>query len=190
MSRNDWVSALPWIFAAAAPQLIVGLGKLYRGSGVSDAGTDTGSIRPDPVITWIGIVMFGAFVVGGIAMMFMRLALAGLLSALFGGVLLAFMLPSLHPSQIVKWDDDGLEGPCKTWGLTLGTKRTFVRWQELVKAGKTASMYWYVEAEDGRCVFWSSQYPGWGALTAALYRKCPKLALPPDMHLPGGPPRG
>lgn len=183
------LGAIPILFAVSAPQIMRGFGRLYRGSGITDAGTDVGSIRPDPISSWFGVVGFAAVGLVGLGLAFMGRLVLGLSTLAVSAPLLLMMLPSIRAASVVRWDEDGIEGPRRTWWLTVGSQRTFIRWQELVAAGMTPTQYWFVQAEDGRRVYWAYMYPGWGALTAALYRKCSGLELPPDMHLPGGPPR-
>ncbi len=63
------------------------------------------------------------------------------------------------------------------FGPTLGAARTEIAWSEIAKTGKTITGYWYVESGDGRRVYWSYLYKGYGALVLALRGHCPSLQL-------------
>lgn len=187
MKVDDLMAALPVILVAAMPQMMSAMGRLYRGNGISGMGPVAGSIRPDPVVAWITIVILGVFTALCFIGVLVGQVVVGVLGGFMTGTLLAFVAPSLGASQVVQWNEAGIEGPCQSFGLTLGTRRVFMRWDELCRAGRTAVGYWYAETRDGRRVYWANTYREWGTLTAALYRRCPELQLPPDMHLPGGP---
>jgi hypothetical protein len=81
----------------------------------------------------------------------------------------------------VRWNQKGIEGPAKMFGLTLGAARTEIAWSEIVKMGRAKTRYWYVEAGNGRRVYWSYLSVGYEALTRALKGHCPTLRL--DFHL-------
>lgn len=92
-----------------------------------------------------------------------------------------FMAPSLTSVHKVIWTQAGIEGPSKMFGPTLGTARTMILWGDISRTGTTFTSYWYVEAADGRRVYWSYLYKGFGALTAMLRAKRPDLKLPAKM---------
>ncbi|MFS2111880.1 hypothetical protein ACCC88_19470 [Sphingomonas sp. Sphisp140] len=97
-----------------------------------------------------------------------------------GGVLLLpglFMLPSLTRWHDVCWDGFGIQGTSRMFGPTLGWARAKIAWREIVRVGKTMTGYWYVEAEDGRRVYWSYLYLGYPVLVARLKQACPDLDL-------------
>ena len=48
-----------------------------------------------------------------------------------------------------------------------------IPWGDIRRTGKTATGYWYVEAEDGRRVYWSYLYKGYGAFVQALAELTP-----------------
>lgn len=95
--------------------------------------------------------------------------------ALLGAAIAGFMAPSVTSIHAVHWNDRGVEGPAKMFGPTLGTARTEIEWQDIVKTGKTITGYWYVESGDGRRVYWSFMYKGYGALVLALRSHRPSL---------------
>jgi len=130
-----------------------------------------------------------AVAVGGIMMVLGALcALEGVLAGyaavlfLFGLAIAGFMAPSLTDAYNVSWTSQAIQGPSRLFGLALGTKRTTIAWRDIRKSGITSTRYWYVEASDGRRVYWSYLYPGYAALTVALRHHCPQLALPRDMR--------
>ncbi|CAN5621673.1 hypothetical protein BH10PSE6_BH10PSE6_35810 [soil metagenome] len=63
------------------------------------------------------------------------------------------------------------------YGPALGTARTTIAWPDVVRTGSTITSYWYVESRDGRRVYWSYLYKGYGALIAELRRQRPSLEL-------------
>jgi hypothetical protein len=98
--------------------------------------------------------------------------------ALLGAAIAGFMAPSVTSLHAVRWNENGIEGPAKMFGLTLGVARTEIAWADIVRTGVTTTGYWYVESTDGRRVYWSYLYKGYGALVRALRRQCPTLRLP------------
>ena len=108
--------------------------------------------------------------------------LTGLICALGGSACAGFMAPSLTNLHNVRWNAAGLEGPSRTFGPTLGLARSTLPWSELARTGKTSTGYWYVEAKDGRRVYWSYLYKGCAHLAQSLRQHCPELALPSDMR--------
>ncbi len=88
------------------------------------------------------------------------------------------MIPSLTNFHNVQWTAEFVEGPTSTFGPTLGLKRDRLEWSDIVKAGKTATGYWFVESTDGRRVYWSYLYKGYRSFETFLKLKCPNLTLP------------
>ncbi|MCJ2188897.1 hypothetical protein MTR66_19025 [Novosphingobium sp. 2638] len=85
-----------------------------------------------------------------------------------GALLVGFMAPSLTHAHDVTWESDYVEGPAHMFGLTLGWKRHRVDWRDIVKTGKTLTGYDYLETHDGRRIYWSYLYPGFGRFEHAL----------------------
>jgi hypothetical protein len=50
------------------------------------------------------------------------------------------MMPSVTSVHAVHWNKTGIEGPCTTFGLTLGARRTMLLWDRR-RAGKTITGY-------------------------------------------------
>jgi hypothetical protein len=95
--------------------------------------------------------------------------------ACMGAAIAGFMAPSLIHVHDVQWTADVVEGPSRLFGPTLGAARTSIAWHEIARTGVTGTGYWYVEARDGRRVYWSYLYKGNEALAAAIRARCPEL---------------
>ena len=67
------------------------------------------------------------------------------------------------------------------FGPTLGAARTQIQWADIVRTGKTATSYWFVETSDGRRIYWSYLYKGYRAFVGYLRTRCPDLVLPRDL---------
>jgi hypothetical protein len=91
-------------------------------------------------------------------------------------------IPSLMSIRFVSWDQDGLQGPSKTFGSILRAARTKIAWADIVESDRLLRGYWYVEASDGRRIYWDSYFSGYDRLTLALRHQCPSLPLPPSME--------
>jgi hypothetical protein len=100
---------------------------------------------------------------------------------LIGLACAVFMCPSLTDLHNVSWSSEGVEGPSRLFGPTLGFRRTSIAWSEIESAGKTITGYWYVQTADHRRVYWSYLYKGYAALTASLINHRPDVVLPSDL---------
>lgn len=169
--KPGWIAG--WS-AAAVTALAVWRGR--RGPPQSGAPGMHGTIRPDRCSAGLTIALAVAFVlvsVLGVAGV-LRTALpwgAALGGSLASCLVAACMAPSLTPLRAVHWNDTGIEGPCTPLGLILGARRAVLRWEEIIRAGETATGYWYVESGDGQRVYWSFLYPGYGALVQAVRKR-------------------
>lgn len=141
---------------------------------------DNGAIRPDRVTGWIFSIFYGALGVGSVALLVAlpESAIVSIPFAIIGLVFAGCMLPSLTDVHALYWSNDGVDGPTQMMLGTLGAKRASIRWSEFVKTGTSITMYWYLEARDGRRVYWSFLYVGHSAFTAAIQRHRPDLAIP------------
>ena len=151
----------------------------------------SGTISPERISAAVTVTVGAAMAIGGATYLWSvlkagRVAPAdwsGALGLLLLGLAVGgFMSPSLTNIHNVSWTPAGLNGPSKLFGPTLGLKRETLSWAELIRTGKTATGYWYVEARNGRRIYWSYLYKGCRRLTEALRSRCPELALPPDMR--------
>jgi len=141
----------------------------------------SGTISPGKVsaliVTVIGIGVFGLglkiFLYGDLGV--------GLLCAAVGFALALFMAPSLTHMHDLSWDDAGVEGPSRLFGPALGLSRTSIHWNDIGTVGATITSFWFVQSSDGRRVYWSYLYPGYGSFTARLRVKRPDLTFPNDL---------
>jgi hypothetical protein len=167
----------PIIVALLTVTFIAGLSWLTGRAKPLALSDQAGSIRPGRGTAWFTVV-------GGIAMFALGAGAAilsdggwsGVFLALMGAASAGFMAPSLTSIHTVNWNADEIEGPSNLFGPTLGSKRTAIKWADIVKVGGTFTGYDYVEARDGRRVYWSYLYNGHAALTAAIEDHCPWLA--------------
>jgi hypothetical protein len=51
-----------------------------------------------------------------------------------------------------------------------------------VSTGKTVTDYWFIQSNDGRRIYWSYQYPGYGAFVERLKLNRPQIKLPDDLR--------
>jgi hypothetical protein len=157
---------------------------LARSKPLSD-GVDGGVIRPE---RWTALLT----VLGGLGLFFLpayrwattvqtdgQKAAEGF-CMLLGLAVAAFMAPSLTSIHAVAWNDEGVSGPSSRFGPTLGLSKAHIRWDEIARVGRTLTGYWFVEATDGRRVYWSYLYKGYGAFDKALHAHCPSLAPLPN----------
>jgi hypothetical protein len=169
----------PVIAAVFAALILWALARVLRRSTPASLAADAGMIRPELWTAWFTVL-------GGLAVLVVALwaaivkdgGWAAAAVALLGAAIAGFMAPSVTSVHAVRWNENGIEGPAKTLGPTLGTARTQMAWSDIVRTGQTTTGYWYVESHDGRRVYWSYLYKGYGALARALQRQCPTLRLP------------
>jgi hypothetical protein len=163
-----WLVGLPVLVSllVVAGQAALRRAKPWRSSETS------GTIRPDRWSASFAIAVGLAFMTVGLlgVVTGAEATAAEPLVILIGATVTGFMAPSLTSVHAVSWDEFGIEGPCSLFGLTLGTRRTLVRWAEIARTGKIATGYWFVESQDGRRVYWSYLYTGHGVLLRALGR--------------------
>jgi len=99
----------------------------------------------------------------------------GLLMAASGLGLALLVALSLSHRHDVIWNGEGIEGPCRVfWGI-LGSARMQIRWSEIALTGRTLSGYSFVEAADGRRIYWSSLYSGFAVFGNRLKLHRPDL---------------
>lgn len=122
-------------------------------------------------IVCIGVIMMAA----GIALAAFGYIILALVTFAPGAVFSAFTAPSLGHVHDLFWNEEGIEGPSGLFGLTLNFERTRIRWEDIVTTGMTRTQYWFVEARDGRRIFWNYLYPGYGALWNRLIKECPDV---------------
>ncbi|MEQ9506889.1 MAG: hypothetical protein RLO80_11515 [Hyphomonas sp.] len=171
--------------AALTAILTGGVAILTRKAKPKHIEGSVGVISPGKVIAWITVIsgamiMAGSIVFAIMAAQFLALIPAAVACTL-GAAIAGFMLPSLTSVHDISWDATSMEGPCSLFGPTLGVPRTRLDFDTLVTTGKTTTGYWFVEATDGRRIYWSYLYNGYGELTKALKARVPNLQLPADL---------
>lgn len=152
----------------------------HRRAPLRSAGP-SGTITPGKVsaaiVTVIAIVIAGA----GVLLALRGELGIGLGCTAVGTALALFMGPSLTHIHDLAWNDLEVEGPSRLFGLGLGLSRTSILWHEIGAVGSTITSYWFIQATDGRRVYWSYLYPGYGSFSARLRAKRPDLTLPLDL---------
>jgi hypothetical protein len=136
----------------------------------------SGTIRPPLLRAWFGTLF-------GLLMLLVALWAAVISNngdvaaamAFLGVVFVGASAPQVIWDHKVRWNQKGIEGPAKIFGLTLGATRTEIAWSDIVRTGRTQTGYWYVESGDGRRIYWSYLCAGHEALTRELRRQCPTL---------------
>jgi hypothetical protein len=158
------LSVLAWVIGRAKPDAL---------------NADKGTIRPERISATVTII-FGVAIFGvSLALMVYEKAWVGLIGIFTGAAMAGFMAPSLTAVHAVNWDEEGVEGPSKTFGLTLGVARTRIAWSDITATGTTQTSYWYIEAKDGgrSRIHWSYLYKGHQTLRATLGHHCPDVTL-------------
>jgi hypothetical protein len=120
-----------------------GLSSLMRRSKPLALNEASGTIRPDRSSAWISITIGAACIFGAALGMIFDVVPwpVALVGAFCGALLAGFMAPSVTSVHAVHWNETGMEGPCTTFGPTLGTRRTLMRWEEILQSGKTGTGY-------------------------------------------------
>ena len=175
-----WLRPLFIAFVAAVREggITGGIAWVLRRSKPLVINTSGGAIAPDKV-TAVFTITAGMFLAALGAQLFVsRGEWSCALLAVIGTSIAGFMAPSLTTIHVVRWDANSIDGPCRLFGPTLGISRTTISWPVLIKTGKTLTGYWFVEARDGRRVYWSYLYKGHGAFIDVLKRRCPHLDVP------------
>ena len=171
-------AARPILVVVATAVVLGGLATLLRRSQPAALAHGAGTIRPELWTAWLTVLSGMAMLaVAAWASIYRNGGWAAAGVAVLGALIAGFMAPSLTSMHAVHWNEHGIEGPAKMFGPTLRAARTGIAWSDIVKTGKTITGYWFVESSDGRPVYWSYLYKGYGALMAALQRHRPSLDL-------------
>jgi hypothetical protein len=154
------ISLLSGVIGKSRPE------KLQQGSG---------TISPERISAALTVAVSAAIAAGGIVALFAGLWAVGAGALVIGLCLGGFMAPSLTHVHDVSWSPEGVEGPSSLFGPTLGLKRESIAWPDIATTGVTSSGYWFVQASDGRRVYWSYLHKGHRALADALIAHRPDL---------------
>lgn len=175
---NDHDLARVVLVTVLTVAVVVGLSWLFKRSKPATLSGQSGTIRPELWSAWLTVLAGSlVFVLGLWALIYADEGWGAAATALFGAAIAGFMAPSVTSVHAVHWNDNGIEGPAKIFGLTLGVARAEIAWADIAGIGKTITGYWYVESGDGRRVYWSYLYKGYGSLMLALQRHCPSVQL-------------
>jgi len=131
-------------------------------------GPGRGRISPGKISAALVVLVALALLAGGVATLARGEAGLGALLVAVALPLGLFMAPSLSHRHDVHWDSDGMSGPDRTFGLTLGWTTTRIAWRDIAGTGRTATGYDYVESRFGTRIYWSYLYPGHGFLEQAI----------------------
>lgn len=169
------------IVAGVVALVTVGWSLLNRKRAPLRASGDDGTISPGKVSAALVIALgVGVLWVGAHAAAAGD-SKGGLGWAAAGGLLILFMAPSLTHRHDVIWTDEDVQGPSRLFGPSLWLSRTSIQWQDIGTVGATITNYWFVQSFDGRRIYWSYLYPGYGSFTRRLRAKRPDLIIPSDL---------
>jgi hypothetical protein len=140
------------------------------------------TIAPDKCVCIAMIA--GGTVILGLAIwlaVFQHVLLTAVPLALLGLACMLTPLRSFTDLHDVIWSEAAIEGPSKVSGLTLGRTRALIGWHDVKRVGYAISGNWFVEAADGRRVYWTPIHRGFGRLVDTIKILRPDLKLPPRM---------
>ena len=141
----------------------------------AELGLQSGRIAPGKISA--GLIMAVALILlagAGVALVEGEIKLCAIMAVIALPVAL-YMAPSLTHRHDVRWDGDGVSGPDRQFGLTLGWTTTHIAWRDIADTGRTVTGYDYLESRFGTRIYWSYLYPGHGFLEQAIttYRATP-----------------
>jgi hypothetical protein len=164
------------LVAALTAVALTLLAKFIRSGRPAALDKVSGTITPEKISACVTVVVGAGMAVGGGWAVLTDHGDWGVVAvACMGVAIAAFMAPSLTHVHDVQWGAEVVEGPSRLFGPTLGAARTSIAWHDIARTGVTTTGYWYVEARDGRRVYWSYLYKGNEALAAAVRARCPEL---------------
>lgn len=137
-----------------------------------------GRIKIDRRQVWLALLMVPLLLFVGVMAMRQGSLLIG--GALVAGTLVCGLgtLPALSSRLDVAWDERGLAGPSEAIGPFILFGRATLTWAEIAGLGGTWCGYAFVEAADGRRIYWTELHRPAGRLFAALCRRRPDLVPP------------
>ena len=170
------ISASPLVTMIVTVSILSWLRSRARFTPPSFFENEEGLISPGKMSAWFTVIVGLLMLVGGVMLSLISGSfILGVSLVVFGGGIAGFMSPSLSSIHDVRWNVVGVEGACRTFGPTLGRERTMIVWGDIIKTGKTITDYWYIEASDGRRIYWSYLYPGYGVFMNVIATKCPDI---------------
>lgn len=169
------------IVAGVVALVTIGWSLLNRKRDPHRATGDDGAISPGKISAALVTALGVGVLLSGVHAAATGDLKVGLGWAAAGGLLIIFMGPSLTHRHDVIWTDEGVQGPSRLFGPSLWLSRTSIQWQDIGAVGATITNYWFVQSFDGRRIYWSYLYPGYGSLTRRLRAKRPDLSIPLDL---------
>jgi hypothetical protein len=94
---------------------------------------------------------------------------------MLGGLVGCLANPDRLWSLRVTWRAEGLEGASRTFASILRGPREPIAWRELTRLGCLDGGLWFVEAFDGRRVYWSDLHGARAILLSAIRLRRPDL---------------
>ena len=152
-----------------------------RRSPQHETGSE-GNITPGKISAAAITLVGAALTIFGLASIIYGVLAAGLSCLVVGLALTIFMGPSLTRMHDVSWNATEVNGPSRLFGLSLGRSRTTIRWDEVTSTGKTVTNYWFIQSGDGRRIYWSYLYSGYGRFVDTLISNRPQIELPVDLR--------
>lgn len=145
-------------------------------------GTLAGVAAVPGWVGWLGPASAGLMVGFGIAVGLTALApdrqLAAAVMIILGGLVGWLANPDRLWSLRVTWRLEGLEGAGRIFASVLRGPREVITWPELTCIGGLDGGVWFVEAVDGRRVYWSDLHEGRARLLSAIQLRRPDLFGP------------
>jgi len=179
------IEGVAGLIGAAVVAILTPLAVGFLGGAIGRAEPDasdklSGAIVPE-LVSALLTVMFGllcsftglwALISGGGA-----LKVAGVWGLALRLPIALFMSPSLTKLHVLRWSEQGVDGPASLFGPTLGLRRTFLRWSDITGFGQTSTGYWYLETAAGERVYWSYLYKGHRTFAQAIDARRPDLGI-------------
>jgi len=78
----------------------------------------------------------------------------------------------------INWDQNGVSGQSKQFTLKLRKSRTFIAWNDIQAVGENSFQNDFIEASDGRRIFWNYGFSGYVDFHRVLRQK-----LKPEIFL-------
>jgi predicted small integral membrane protein len=97
-----------------------------------------------------------------------RVAQAAVIMLMLCGFLVWRSVQALRGAQSVTWSIRGLEGPGGAFGALVGGAKVSLAWSGLARVDHAGWGVWFVQALDGRRIYWTEAHEGHEDLLARL----------------------
>jgi len=169
------------VSAGLTGMILTWLAKLIGGARPRALGPGSGEIAPEPVSLIVVLAVGVALAVGGVAALVVGYPPVGAIVLLLGAVFSAAAIPALTGRHKISWSAQGIEGPSRSFGVTLGLTRATIAWSEIHRCAADLGGYWFLESADGRRVYWNYFYKGYWDFVRELKQRRPDLEFPPAL---------